>query len=156
MSDESLEPIAKWVATLSDGTTAVEHTGSFMLEEGKRKPWPRLTDYLAQNDLYLTSLRLNFLGRTIHLPRENFDKFNTGEINRPPLSYSLCYHIEAEAEYGSLALEETRFIELTAHYEDFAVSYVQDITGRLNSWVFVTEARDGLAETPRRMIQEAE
>jgi len=141
-------PEVRWIATISDGSTAVEHSGEYTVRPGERKPWVRLCTFLAENDLHLTSLRLNLMGRTIHLPRSKFDRFDMNERSRAPHSYSLQYHIEGELDNGTFS--QTQFVDLAAHYDGFSVHYVQDITDGNNSWVIVTEGDSPLAETPRR------
>lgn len=137
----------RWVATLSDGTTAVEHSGQYQIIPGERKPWIRLTQFLVENDLHLTSLRLNFRGRTIHMPRATFDRFGLGEKNCAPSFYSLQYLIEGElGDDGTL--EQTTFIDLVAHYDELQVHYIQDITDGNTSWVVVTEGLRTMAPTP--------
>jgi hypothetical protein len=147
MSDDT----ARWVATLSDGSTVTEHAGDFKLVPGERRPWVRLNEFCAKNGLHLTSLRLNFKGRTVHLPRLGFDKFDYGDKSRAPLFYSLCYHLEGDMQMDSQELlKQTTFIELSAHYDDLVVSYIQDVTDGKNSWVVVTDDRRAMAESPRR------
>lgn len=140
-------PDIKWVATLSNGTTAVEHIGEYTVKPGERKPFVKLAEYLADNDLHLTSLRLNIKGRTIHMPRVNFDRFNLNEKSRAPLFYSLQYFLEAEMGGGGLE-KQTHFADLVAHYPAFDVHYIQDITDGNNSWVTVTENYTPMARTP--------
>lgn len=137
----------RWVATLSDGSTAVEHSGEYQIVPGERKPWVRLCEFAAENDLHLTSLRLNYKGRTVHMPRPKFDRFDFNENNRAPLSYSLQYHLEGEMnDDGSFS--QVHFIDLAAHYEQLTVHFIQELGGS-NSWVLVTEGDVPLAETPR-------
>lgn len=145
-----MSDVATWVATLSDGRTLTER--DFQVEPGQRKPWVQLTELLVQNSNTLTSLRLNFKGRTIHMPRSNFGQFDYNDINRAPLSYSLCYHLEGDMTFGEEGelMKQTHYIELAAHYEGFMVRYIQDITDGNNSWVVVTDETRALAETPRR------
>lgn len=140
----------KWIATLDDGTTAVENTGEWTLRPGERRPWVQFTEYLGREQLYLTSLRLNIDGRTVHMPRASFDRFDLNDVSRAPLSYSLCYHLEGEIDVEIGELVQTNFIELSAHYADFVVSYIQDTTDGDNSWIVVTDDRRVMAETPRR------
>jgi hypothetical protein len=135
-----------WIATLSDGSTAVENTGEYQLVTGERKPWVRLTKFLAENDLHLTSLRLNFRGRTIHMPRANFDRFGLYDTNRAPLFYSLQYHIEKEMTTGV----EDHFIDLCSHYENLDVHFIQSLTDPNVSWVATTEGYNPIAPSPRR------
>jgi hypothetical protein len=140
-----------WVATLSDGSTVVENQGEWVVREGESTPWVRLTHFLGDNDLHLTSLRLNFNGRTVHLPRPSFDKFGYAEIAKEPLYYSLSYHVEAEMDMSGGLVDQTLFMDLAAHYpNDQALHYIQDMTGGNNSWVVLTEGHQPLASTPRR------
>lgn len=136
----------RWIATLSDGTTAVEHTGEYKIVPGERKPWVRLTKILAENDLHLTSLRLNFRGRTVHMPRPNFDRFSLGDVNAAPSFYSLQYFLEAEI--GD-EMKQNHFTDLVAHYDDFQVHYIQDLEDGNTSWVVATKNFQPMAPTPR-------
>ena len=138
-----------WVATLSDGTTAVEKQGTWTLNPGERLPWIRLTEFAADNDLHLTSLRLNFNGRTIHMPREKFTKFSMEERAIAPEYYSVQYHLEVD-DMLSGSPTQTNFIDLAAHYKDFAVHYIQDATDGKDSWIVVTDP-DSLAPSPRKL-----
>lgn len=137
----------RWIATLSDGTTAVEHSGEYQVVPGQRKPWVRLCEFAADNDLHLTSLRLNFRGRTIHMPRPKFDRFGFDVNNRAPLSYSLQYHLEGEIDEAG-AFSQAHFIDLAAHYENLVVHFIQELDGN-NSWVVVSEGDMPMAESPR-------
>lgn len=137
----------KWVATVSDGSTVVEHTGEYSVIPGQRKPWVRLTEDLLGKNQHLTSLRLNLRGRTIHLPRANFDRFNLGGLSRTPSFYSLAYlH---EVEMSNSGANQTEFIDLVAHYDGYEVHYIQDITDGNNSWITVTQGYEPLAATPK-------
>ena len=144
----STAPEGHWVANLSDGTTAVEKQGKWTLNQGERLPWVRLCYFAADNDLHLTSLRLNINGRTIHMPREKFIKFSMHERARAPEYYSVQYHIEIEDPMSGDA-KQTQFIDLAAHYADFAVHYIQDVTNSNDSWIVVTDP-DALAPSPRK------
>lgn len=133
---------AHWIATVSDGTTATEHTGEWKIIPGKRKPWVRLVEKLAADGNHLTSLRLCINGRVIHLPRPGNNRF----ASRPPLYYSLCYHAEIDDIFGTPV--ERHFVDLAAHYDDFAVHYIQDASEGTTSWITVT-GPDALAPSPR-------
>src|SRR6476469_8851193 len=141
-------PEGTWVATLSDGSTVTEHTGDFKILEGERKPWIRLCRFLGSNHLWLTSLRFNYRGLTIHMPRTKLDKFGMENRVKPPLYYALQYHHEAEMTMGGAVQEEWSYVDLAAHYQDFAVHYIQDATNGDNSWIVVTDP-DAIAPTPR-------
>lgn len=134
---------AKWVATLSDGTTAAEYTGEWQIIPGERKPWVRLCQYALDNDLHITSLRLNFKGRTIHLPRNNFGRFTLD--SRAPLLYSVMYIAEGELPVSG-NIEQHNYIDLAAHYDKFDVHFVQDIDDGNTSWVVVTDPGEPLAK----------
>ena len=130
----------KWIATLSDGATAVEHKGEYKIIPGERKPWVRLCRNLASEGKWITSLRVQIGKKTVHLPRIE-GKFKT----RPPKYYSLCYHMELDDIFGTP--KEKHFIDLSAHYGDFAVHYIQDITEGNNAWVTVTD-NDAVEPSP--------
>jgi hypothetical protein len=135
---------ANWIATLSNGETVVENTGKFRVIEGQRRPWVRLCSLVEENDLHLTSLRLNFKGKTVHMPKK-FDKFNLE--GKPPVFYSLNYAIEADNLTGDV--DQTFWINLAAHYESFVVNHLTNLsTG--DSHIVVTEPYEALAPTPRR------
>jgi hypothetical protein len=142
-------PEGTWVATLSDGSTIVENTGDFQIVEGERKPWVRLCKFLGDSGLWLTSLRFNYRGRTVHLPRMTLDKFGMTDRIKPPLYYSLQYHHEAELSLGGVLQKEWIYVDLASHYQDFAVHFIQDVSNGDNSWIAVTDP-DALAPTPRR------
>jgi len=133
---------AHFVATLSDGTTATEHHGEWQIIPGQRKPWVRLIEKLATEEKHLTSLRLNIDGRTIHLPRPGNNRFES----HPPLYYSLCYRFEADDILGDT--KERHFIDIAAHYGDFAVHSIHDLTDGKTSWICVT-GPEALAPSPK-------
>ncbi len=139
---------AHFVATLSDGTTAVEESGEWVTKYGERKPWVRLTRFAAKNGLHLTSLRLNIGGRTIHMPREKFDRF--GLDGEAPLYYSLSYHLEVDDAMMGQG-KQSHFIALAAHYDDFTVHHIQDTSLGNNSWIVVTKGEgDPIVPSPRK------
>jgi hypothetical protein len=148
MSDADL----KWVATLSDGSTAVEHEGEYTEVPGERKPWVRLVQFAGTNDLHLTSLRINFRGRTVHMPRSKFERFGYEAV--APLSYSVQYHAEVEMDTEGVLKNQSRYIDLAAHFPQYSVHYIQDIEDGNNSWVLITQNDTPLAESPRHWKEE--
>lgn len=140
---------ARFIATLSDGSTAVEEKGQWVTKYGERKPWVRLTQWAAKEKLHLTSLRLNIDGRTIHMPREKFDKFSIENV--APDYYSLSYHLEVDDAMSGQS-NQTYFIDLAAHYDEshMTVHYIQDTTDGNNSWVVVTKDDQPIVPSPRR------
>lgn len=153
MYDQQVIPVkvgdskARFVATLSDGTTAVEESGEWVTRYGERKPWVRLTQFAAKNGLHLTSLRLNIDGRTIHMPREKFDRFSLEGV--APNFYSLNYYLEVD-NVGQGGGDQSHYIDLTAHFDDFAVHYIQDTSQGNNSWIVVTHDDKPLVPSPRK------
>ena len=141
----------RWIATLSDGNTAVDQTGEWTEIPGERKPWVRLCDFAAKNKLHLTSLRLNVDGKTIHMPRDAWDRFDMNETAKTPDFYSLTYHIEGELGDGGITNVE-KFIDLAAHFDGFAVHYLQNMTNPNVSWVLVTDVSGRMATTPHRKL----
>lgn len=127
----------KWIATLSDGQTAAEHSGEWTIKPGERKPWVRLCEYCKENGLYITSLRLNFNGKTVHMPRFNFDRFALNDLSRNPTHFSVQYHLEVDDLWG--AQDAKQFISLTAYFQGYEVHYFSDVADGNNSWVVVTE-----------------
>ena len=142
MSDAKIQ----WVATLSSGDTAVEHVGEYQVKPGERLPWVRLTKFAADNKLHLTSLRLNVDGRTIHMPRPNFGRFNLGEKSISPLFYSLQYMVEGEMG-GEGTMEAKYFVDMCAHFATYDVHYIHD-TSQGNSWIVVTDGFSPAAPSP--------
>lgn len=143
---EHNEHIVQWTATLSNGDRATEETGDWTTIPGERKPWVRLATFAEENDLHLTSLSLKVDDRTIHLPADEFSRF--GLSGQSPDFYSLVYHLEVDDVLG--AGQESYFIDLTAHYDDLVVHYIQDTTEATNSWIVVTRGDEPLAPTPRK------
>jgi len=139
-----------WVATLSDGTTAVEHRGEWKVEPGQRKPWIRLCNFTADNGLHLTSLRLQFRGRTIHMPRETLYKFGMEERARVPLRYAVQYHLEVDDVLSGNPTGDI-FVDFAAIYDTFAVHYIQDVSNGRDSWIVVTDPYE-TAPSPKRKV----
>lgn len=138
---------AKWVATLSDGTTAVQDEGEFVLVPGERRPWVKLVQKLGEKQLHLTSLRLNVDGRTIHLPRLKNHKLGDNYDFLPPENYALEYVVELDDLLG--VPEEKHYIILIAVYPNFEVHYIQDLQDINNSWIAVTSGYRPMCETPK-------
>lgn len=147
-----MSDVATWVATLSNGHTLTER--DFSVQPGERKPWVQLTQLAAKSGHHVTSLRLNYKGRTIHLPRTNLSKFGYEGINRAPLFYSMVYHVEGDMPLNDDAeaafMTQTNYVELAAHYDGFMVRFIQDITDGNNSWIVVSDDIRAMAESPRR------
>lgn len=129
-----------WVATLSDGTVAVEHKGDWQIIEGERKPWVRLCQLLQDKNLHITSLRYNANGQTYHAPRLN-DRFMHGGDH--PISYSIQYIFERDE--GIDGVREFNAVDIGAQYEGFSVNQIIELGGQRTSWVQVRYGFEPLA-----------
>lgn len=132
---------ARWVATISDGTVATELEGEWTIIPGERKPWVRLCQKLHQEGTWITSLRLNVNGQTIHLPRQN-NKFES----EPPLYYDVCYHAEIDDIFGDRTQKD--YVDIGAFYDTFSVHYIHEI-GNNNAWVTINK-KPALNPSPER------
>lgn len=139
----------RFIATLSDGSTITEGSGEWTVQPGQRSPWIRLAQFATKNKLHLTSLRLDIDGRTVHMPRERFERFGLEGVE--PHFYSLSYQLEVD-NINSGGGKQSHFVNLTAHFDDFEVHYVQDVEGT-TSWIIVTRDFDAIAPTPRRQVE---
>ncbi len=132
---------AKWLATLSDGSTAVEGKEPWHHLEGHRAPWARLTRHCSLQGLGITSLRLQAHGRTYHLPTASLSgKFDTV----PPVSYDVYRRADFELFSGE-DLDDIHlntgpgrlYLEARAHYPGFYLALlVEESTGE--SWTTIT------------------
>ena len=120
-----------FVATLSNGTVAAENNGMWTVIPGERKPWVRLQQYCADNDLHITSLRLNVDGQTYHLPKID-TRFNTGALH--PDSYSIQYIGEVEQDGTT-----NNLIDVGAYYGDVSVHLMCELDGQHTSWTQVRQ-----------------
>ena len=133
---------AYWIVTTSDGNTYIEGR-DFPVIPGERKPWVRLVDKLATDGSFITSMRLQVGKQTVVLPTMS-GKFG----GYPPRYYSLCYHAEIDDVLGNQT--QSDFVDVAAHYENFAVHYVCDTSSGNTSWITVTDP-DALAPSPDRL-----
>lgn len=121
-----------FVATLSNGTTAAEHTEQWQLIDGARKPIVRLCQFLAENNLFVTSLRYNANGQTYHIPKLD-TRFNKGGLQ--PDHYSTEYIYERDE--GFEGVTEKLFVDLGAFYGDVSVHTIFEVGGQHTLWVQV-------------------
>lgn len=85
------------------------------------------------------------------MPRDSFDRFNYNEKVLIPNLYSLTYHVEIDVTGGGASSEE-KFIDLAAHYDGFAVHYIQNVTNTNLSWIVVSDGSGRMAATPDRRL----
>ena len=103
---------AKWLASLSNGMTAIEGTPPFHVIPGELSPWLRLQEYLKEHDVHITGMRLQVERagepvKTYNLPsyrtNDKSGKHERWNFIKPlkPLRYN--YGRVAEATWGSSA-----------------------------------------------------
>ena len=136
-----------FVATLSDGTVAAEHSGQWVVIDGERKPWVRLGDYLLQNGLHVTSLRYNANGTTYHAPKLD-TRFEKG--GQEPDWYSLEYIIEVEE--GPNGREEMHLVDIGAYFGDVSVHQIIELGGQETSWVQLRKNYKAMAYVAGREV----
>jgi hypothetical protein len=79
---------AQWVASLSDGSTLYEGKGDYAAAEGRKSPWLRLLDYMAESGARLTSLSLYRGEQRWNLPSSgNSPKFRAFSETEKPVSF---------------------------------------------------------------------
>lgn len=136
---------SKWLAALSDGTTAVEGKDAFAAVKGELSPWQKLLRYQDEHGVHITGMRVQIskpgeATRTYNLP--SFNKTPKGNHEkwvtlypRDPGTYSYRRWVTC-----SLTAEEDRHhIEIRAEYADFAVSLFVDEDEGNESWVVIHE-----------------
>lgn len=133
----------KWLASLSDGTTAVEGEGEF-IRDGVVPMWHKLLKHLEENDLTITGFRVQVSKdgeptKTYNLPSHSIEK-DTGKHEKwkyltpmIPLEYNCRRAITRAIMTGEQSIE----IEITAKYEDFSVSLFVDQDEGNESWVVI-------------------
>jgi len=133
---------AKWIASLSDGTTAVEGEGLFT--RGGAPMWERLLAHVKENGLSITGLRIQVekdgeAVRTYNAPSCNSDR-RTGTHEkwnyiRPvaPNSYT-CRRV---SEWVMGGPSGTTHIEILTEFDDYNVSLFIDVQEGTESWVVV-------------------
>ena len=142
---------AKWLASLSDGATAIEGIPPFEVIPGELSPWLRLQEHLKASDLHITGLRIQVEKpgesiKTYNLPSYRADSLS-GEHERwrfirplQPLSYN--YGRVAEASWGGrgdMVRGRVPHIFISAEYENFTVYLFVDQLEGAESWVLIHE-----------------
>lgn len=140
------ETKTKWLASLSDGSTAIEGIEPFHVIPGELSPWLRLQNHLIVCDLYITGMRIQVekpgdATRTYNLPSHNTTpegKHERWRSLRPllPESYNYFRWVTRDIVPGST---EQRQIEVRAVYEGFTVSLFVDENEGNESWVVIHE-----------------
>lgn len=89
------------------------------------------------------------------MPRGAFDRFDYLERSKTPNFYSLEYKAEATMSFSDdEGIKEERFIDLAAHYDGYAVHFIQGLSNPNVSWIIVSDGTKRMATTPdRRLIE---
>lgn len=72
------------------------------------------------------------------------DRFGFNESNLKPLRYSLCYHLERDDILGEGGGTDELFIDLAAHYDQFTLHYIHNITNDSESYMVISDNTDPL------------
>ena len=137
----------KWVASLSDGSTAIEGVEPFDEVSGGISAWQQLKQHIFDNNLHITGMRIQAtkLGHptyTYNLPSLGSSNLRANGKHRKfrhikptqPISYDYFRYIETDMYQK---YKEERYIEIRAIYEDFTVSLFVDETEGSESWVAI-------------------
>jgi hypothetical protein len=125
--------IARWVAGLSNGEIAVEGNGKFEELPGELSPWQKLQKYLQDNNLEITSLKIQIRGRSYNLP-SNSPRFG-GEI---PVKYNYFRKIVGDLSMTLANVEVVeRYICIEAIYDKYKIQLWVDETFKDEAWISV-------------------
>lgn len=127
---------AKWLASLNDGTTAIENEGDFIAgPEGS--PWTKLEKYVEEKGLHITGLRVQVerdgeAVRTYVMP-------SLGNVNKDgchvrwrfmrPLPVDSYLAVRGACASMGTGGQQARdmYIRCIAEYQDFVLSMVIDV-----------------------------
>lgn len=136
---------AKWLASLSNGTTVVEGIFPFDVVGDKSSPWLQLQDHIKENDIHVTGLRIQVekdgeATRTYNLPSFNCSKSGIHEkwaTIKPlmPIGYNYFRRIRRSLTTS----EEHKYIQIVAIFPEFKMSLIVDEDEGNESWVVVHE-----------------
>lgn len=139
---------ARWLASLSDGTTAIEGKPPFEEIAGEPSPWQKLLLHLARSKLEITGLRIQVEKegepvRTFNLPSKS-PKQRWASLNPLiPTGFNYFRRVEQFMEPtqdGKLQpTQGRRFIEIHAYYPQFELVLIVDEDEGNECWVVVKE-----------------
>lgn len=104
---------------LSNGETITEEKGNFETIEGELSPWQRLLSYMAEKDVYITSLSLYTKdGQRWNLPSAGKNpKFKAFADAPKPTDFDFFRKMGGDVMNGSVTKEE-HYTVAEARYED--------------------------------------
>ena len=146
---------ARWLVSLSDGTTAIEGKHPFEEIEGQLSPWQRLVRHCAINNLIFTAIRIELdvekdgqvFTHHFNLPSKS-PKQKWAHL-KPLIPTHFDYHRRVEMmmgnaqinEQGALQVEkvggDVKYIEITAYYPDFNLMILVDEDNASESWSLI-------------------
>lgn len=123
--------MTRWKVGLSNGQTVTEGVS----KKGELSPWLTLQQYLADNNLTITSLSLIHGSRTFNLPSlGNNPKFRAFYSDKKPVSYNFGRVI------GVSKNEQDVFARIQAIYEHVTLELWVDENRPDNCWVNITDS----------------
>lgn len=136
----------KWLASLSDGTTAIEGDGQYTETAGGLSPWLTLQKHLANTGLHITGMRIQVSKtgkaiRTYNLPSRHktpSGKHEKWPAIRPMVPQQYNYFRWIASSRGD-GIPPQRHIEIRSIYGDVIVSLFVDENEGNESWVVVHE-----------------
>lgn len=134
----------KWLAALSDGTTAVEGKGLFKEIEEELSPWQKLLIHLKEKDLHITGMRVQVSRRGESTKTYNLPSFNKTPAGNHEKWVSIYPKNPREYLYQRWvtktltdATPHRNQIEIRAIYDDFVVSLFVCEDEGTESWVVI-------------------
>jgi len=142
--------VSRWLASLSDGSVAIEGKLPFEEIPDEPSPWQRLLLHLAKNKLEITGLRIQIEKegepvRTFNLPSKS-PKQKWAEL-KPliPVGFNYFRRVQRsmepiESNFGNLRLgKEYHFIEIHAIYKDFTLVLIVDENEGNECWTILKQ-----------------
>jgi hypothetical protein len=133
----------KWLASLSDGTLAIEGVEPFADVAGELSPWQKLLAYLEPHTVYITGMRVQVFKdgeatRTYNLP--SFNKTPEGNHQKWTKLRPFDPHYYTYRRWvtcSSTTEKDHHQIEVRAHYVGYSVSLFVDEDEGNECWVVV-------------------
>lgn len=135
----------KWLASLSDGYTAVEGKYPFEVRPGEVKPWKRLQKYTASRLRHITGMRIQVYRKGEAIRTYNLPSLNISPSGRHKKFKKLLPRIPREFKaqrilhtfrFGPPRGDET-FLEVMAIYDGYALSIIVDEQEGTEIWTSI-------------------
>ena len=127
----------KWQVSLTNGETLFEGKGDFKEIRGQSSPWQRLTKYIIENSLDITSLSLyTDDGRTFNLPSKGKNpKFREFSLMDKPLDFNFAHKLARNIMKDGTSIESGWFTFIEAIYPTYRLQLWVDENDTRNCWV---------------------